>query len=277
MHALIFILYSTTVTVPERERDGKPHLRSESVAVRFVDTGEIVLEKNADAVRPIASVTKLLSGLVLDTVDKEPTTLVTILDADKDKKKWSKSRLVVGLIAPWLSVFHAALGASDNRAMYASVRALGFERQTFADMMNQRAKVLGMKKSQFVDPAGLDPGNVSTARDLLALVNAASQSPSIREATTLDHIEVGLGEGRTVTLNNPNRLARSSRWRTIVGKTGYTVEAGRSLVTRVEMGGREIDLVFLGAREMASVFGDAGRIRRWLGEKLAPEEGVSAR
>jgi len=262
-------LLSGTVTIQERDSRGMPVLRSESVAVRFVDTGEVILEKNADTVRPIASVTKLLSGVVIEDLEKEPTMLVTIIDSDRDKMKWSKSRVFVGLVAPWLSLFHAALGASDNRAMVASVRALGFDRSAFAAKMNAKAKLLGMKRSSFVDPAGLDPLNVSTARDLLKLVAAASDSASIREATTLDYIDVGMDEAKYVKLTNPNRLARSSRWSTIVGKTGYTVEAGRSLVTRVEMGGRQLDFVFLGAREMASVFGDAGRIRRWLDDRGA--------
>jgi serine-type D-Ala-D-Ala endopeptidase (penicillin-binding protein 7) len=277
MLAVIAALLPLTFSVAERDRSGKPMLRSESVAVRFADTGEMLIEKNADFVRPIASVTKLLSGVVIEGMDKETTALVTIMDDDKDKKKWSKSRLVVGLVAPWLSLFHAALGASDNRAMFASVRALGVERQTFAQQMNKKAKELGMMKSAFVDPAGLDPLNVSTARDLLSLLQAASASPSIREATTLDSIDVGMEGSREVHLTNPNRLARSSRWRTIIGKTGYTVEAGRSLATRIEVGGRQVDLVFLGAREMASVFGDAGRIRRWLDDKFHLTEGTSVR
>jgi D-alanyl-D-alanine endopeptidase (penicillin-binding protein 7) len=242
-------------------------MRSESVAVRFVDTGEIILEKNPKVVRPIASVTKLLSGVILDGMEKDPTTLVTISDDDKDKVKWSKSRLKVGLMTTWLSLFEAALGASDNRAMYASVRALGMPRTKFVDQMNMTAKKLGMKQSAFRDPAGIDPGNVSTASDLLVLLDAASQKQSIRDATNKDFLQVGLDESHGVTLTNPNRLARSGRWNVVVGKTGYTTEAGRSLVLRAELGGRTIDMVLVGAREMASVFGDAGRIRRYLETK----------
>lgn len=253
--------------IPERERTGLPHLRSESVAVRFVDTGEIVLQKNQEQVRPIASVTKLLSGVVIDGIEKDPTTVVTIGEDDKDRVKWSKSRLKVGLQATWLSLFQAALGASDNRAMYAVVRALGLERSRFVEKMNGMAKILGMAKSQFRDPAGIDPGNVSTAKDLLALLAAASDKQSIKDATGKDFIAVGLDHMNEVSLTNPNRLARSGRWEVIVGKTGYTVEAGRSLVLRAQIGGRTVDMVLLGAREMASVFGDAGRIRRYLEEK----------
>lgn len=267
----------TGYVIPERDRSGLPHLRSESVAVRFADTGEVVLEKNPKVVRPIASVTKLISGVVLDNIDKEPTTLVTIIEDDKDRLKWSKSRLNVGMVAPWLSLFHAALGASDNRAMYASVRSLGLARNDFVGKMNRKAKELGMTHSAFRDPAGIDPGNVSTAADLLHLVAAAAASPSIREATNVDFIPVGLDDRHSVTLTNPNRLARSGRWNVVVGKTGYTVEAGRALVVRVEMGGRPIDMVFIGAREMASVFGDASRVRRYLEDKYHLRETASLR
>lgn len=264
---MLLALIVCAYVIPERESSGLPHLRSESVAVRFVDTGEVILEKNPRVVRPIASVTKLLSGVVIDGIDKDPTTVVTIEENDKDRVKWSKSRLAVGLMATWQSLFHAALGASDNRAMYASVRGLGIERQSFVEKMNKKAHEIGMKQSQFKDPAGIDPGNVSTARDLLELLNVAAPMQSIREATQQDFITVGLDQMHEVQLTNPNRLARSGRWDVVIGKTGYTVEAGRSLVLRVTLGGRTIDMVLLGAREMASVFGDAGRIRRYLEEK----------
>ncbi|MCC6810648.1 MAG: D-alanyl-D-alanine carboxypeptidase [Deltaproteobacteria bacterium] len=257
--------WTAAYVIPEREASGLPHLRSESVAVRFVDTGEVVIEKNPRVVRPIASVTKLLSGVVIDAIDKDPTTVVTITEDDKDRLKWSKSRLKVGLVSTWLSLFQAALGASDNRAMYASVRALGLERPRFVVQMNEMAKTLGMKQSSFKDPAGIDPGNVSTANDLLVLLDSAASKESIRQATQKDFINVGMQD--EVMLTNPNRLARSGRWEVVIGKTGYTVEAGRSLVLRATLGGRTIDMVLIGAREMASVFGDAGRVRRYLEEK----------
>ncbi len=125
-----------------------PRLRSESVVVRFADTGEVLVEKNADVVRPIASVTKLLSGLVVSETPPDDA-LVTIGQEDKDRLKWSKSRLFVGFTAGARTLFSAALAASENRAMYAVVRALGFTREVFAEKMNALAVTLGMSHSRF--------------------------------------------------------------------------------------------------------------------------------
>jgi D-alanyl-D-alanine endopeptidase (penicillin-binding protein 7) len=293
--------------VPEQDKHGLPVLRSESVVIRFADTKEILIAKNADVIRPIASVTKLLSGLILTKnastaldlpesrlevvsssvsltaellgdVQSVPTAtvatsseagdFVTITDIDKDRLKWSRSRLKVGLAFRWLDLFRAALGGSDNRAMYASVRAKGWDRAAFVEKMNELARALGMSRSQFKDPAGIDPGNVSTAKDLLRLLDAAASREPVRRATLLHEIRLVDQKNRTLMLNNPDRLARSDQWQLVVGKTGYTVEAGRNLVLRAVIENRPVDMVFLGAREMASVFGDAGRVRRWLVELI---------
>jgi len=250
------------------EKNALPRLRSESVAIRFADTQEILLQKNADVVRPIASVTKLLSGVVLEQVDINNDQVVTISDDDKDKLKWSKSRLRVGLSFHPLQLLNAALGASDNRAIYAIVRAIGMTRTAFAEQMNHTAAALGMTHSHFVDPAGIDPNNVSTANDLLQLVQAASENEVLRQCTLQSKIDLQSDARHVVHLMNPDRLARSGKWDLVVGKTGYTIEAGRSLVLRTLISGRPVDMVFLGAHEMASVFGDAARVRQWLSLKF---------
>jgi D-alanyl-D-alanine endopeptidase (penicillin-binding protein 7) len=299
-----------------------PALRSESVAVRFADTKQVLILKNADVVRPIASVTKLLSGLILTGTDTASTAdsllafageregasapelglsgpmstgssstsqssttaqsaasvlssstaaeLVTISEADKDRLKWSRSRLKVGYRFRWADLLSAALGASDNRAMYASVRAKGWARELFVERMNQLAHVLGMDQSRFKDPAGIDPGNVSTAHDLLKLIDAAAGREAIRQITLRTEFTLSDPDPKKheLVLHNPNRLARSAEWQLVLGKTGYTVEAGRGLVLRAVIGNRPVDMVFLGAREMASVFGDAARVKRWLLDKV---------
>jgi D-alanyl-D-alanine endopeptidase (penicillin-binding protein 7) len=266
--------------IPEREKNGLPHLRSESVMVRWADTGEELLAKNADEVRPIASVTKLMSALVLDAESPAlltATRALTLDELDKDRLKWSRSSLRIGKSYPASQLFQAAMAASDNRAICALARHTGLERATFVAKMNQAAQALGMSRSRFVDPAGLDPGNVSTARDLLALVSAAAQHEVVRQAGLVPSVELVDAEGRTLRLGSTNRLARSGRWTVLAGKTGYTIEAGRALVLRVEVEGRPLDMVYLGAREMQSVFGDAGRVKRWiLAEKLRPGTPASA-
>lgn len=280
--SLASTIASASGAVREREKNGRPHLRSESVVIRWADTGELVISKSPDVVRPIASVTKLLSGLVLTRLDAEralPADVlgpelpgldpwVTISEDDKDRLKHSRSRLGVGRAFKPEDLFAAALGASDNRAMYASVRARRIERARFVERMNALARELGMTKSEFRDPAGIDPGNVSTANDLLALLDAAATDDAIRAATLHGVIELVDEDSRSLSLHNPNRLVRSARWDVVVGKTGYTIEAGRSLALRTKVGGRPVDMVFLGAREMASIFGDAARVRRWMEERL---------
>ena len=255
--------------IPERDRDGKPHLQSESAVIRLADTGQVLVQKNPGFVRPIASVTKLLSGLVLSELAPDATQVVTIGEADKDRRKWSRSRLFVGLQAPWGQLAQAALSASDNRAMYA-VSRVALPTGDFAELMNRRAHALGMTSSRFVDAAGVDPGNVSTAHDLLELVAAAASDDRVREWASAQTIDLATGKG-SLQLVNPDRLVHLESWEVVIGKTGYTVEAGRTLVARVRIQGRPVDMVFLGSREWASVFGDAGRVRRWLEPQLVRE------
>lgn len=254
--------------IPERDANGLPHLRSETVLVRFADTNEIVLSKNPDQVRPIASVTKLLTALVMSKKQLAPPEWITIEEADKDRLKWSRSRLPIGKRFKAEDLYRTALIASDNRAVYAFVRASGVERSAFVEEMNHAAQELGMTKSAFVDPAGVDPANVSTASDLLKLIDAVMLDERATSACRTSSISLLTADQKTLRLANTNRLLRSPNWTVLLGKTGYTVEAGRSLVMRVSMNDRPVDMVFLGSREMQSIFGDAGRVRRWLVEKL---------
>ena len=263
---LAFLAMMSLVALPERDADGKPHLRSETVLVRFADTGEVVLKKNPTIVRPIASVTKLLTGLVLASMQVDRARTVVVLEDDKDRLKWSKSRLPVSVSMTWGDLLRAGLGASDNRAIYAAVRTV-MDRQAFVALMNAKAAEIGMANSKFIDPAGIDPGNVSTAVDLTRLLDAASPLDDLRTMLNAPVIELETNRG-LITLRNPDRLVHSTNWDIVIGKTGYTVEAGRTLVVRMHLANRPIDMVFLGSREMQSVFGDAGRIRRWLEPQL---------
>lgn len=262
------LMLMSALALPERDADGNPHLRSETVFVRFADTGEVVLKKNPMVVRPIASVTKLLTGLVLASMQVDRERTVVVLEDDKDRVKWSKSRLPVSVSMSWGDLLRAGLGASDNRAIYAAVRTI-MDRQAFVALMNAKAAEIGMTNSKFVDPAGIDPGNVSTAVDLTRLLDAASPLDDLRTMLNAPTIELETNRG-PITLRNPDRLVHSTNWDIVIGKTGYTVEAGRTLVVRMHLANRPIDMVFLGSREMQSVFGDAGRIRRWLEPRIKP-------
>lgn len=272
MFALAMLV--TLSAIPDLDASGKPTLRSESVVVRFADTGEVVLTKNPHVVRPIASVTKLLTGLVLSAQDVDRTQNMVILEDDKDRLKWSRSRLPVNIAMSWNDMLRVGLGASDNRAIYASVRAV-MPREQFVKLMNAKARELGMKDSRFVDPAGVDPENVSTGMDLLQLLHATSNVEELRAILLRPEIEIGTSRG-VMTLRNPDRLVHSTNWEIVIGKTGYTVEAGRTLAVRVVMKGRPVDMVFLGSREMQSVFGDAARVRKWLEPKIVARDAQAA-
>jgi D-alanyl-D-alanine endopeptidase (penicillin-binding protein 7) len=262
--ALPLLALTLIARIPEVDPNGKPHIRSESAIVRWADTGEIVLAKDPDRVRPIASITKLASTLLLAKDGLPEDEWITLVEQDKDRLKWSKSKLRIERSYKPLDLFAAALVISENRAVYALVRALGVSRESFVGRMNTLARELGMKHTTFKDPAGVDPANVSSARDLLALLDAVAGDEMVRKYAALDRLEITDKQDHVMRFGSTNRLARSSRWEVVLGKTGYTVEAGRTLVLRVMVGDRPLDLVFLGSREMQSVFGDAGRVRRWI-------------
>lgn len=270
MTAPLTLLALALWALPERE-GGLPYLRSDSAVVRLVDTNELLLERHADRVRPIASVTKLMTALVFSRRVPRPEGAITLEECDKDRLKWSKSRLRIGSTYTSTALFSAALGASDNRAVYALVRGAGVERRSFVDEMNDLAAELGMSATSFADPAGIDPGNVSTAHDLLKLLDAVATESWVREKCLEPSFDLTDGAGKVLKFGNPNRLVRSREWELVLGKTGYIAEAGRNLVIRAKIAGRTVDMVFLGSPEMSSVFGDAGRVRRWLVERFAKE------
>jgi len=265
----------TTVAAKDTNKDFLL-LRSEAVLIKEVDSQKILLNKNATDQKPIASVTKMISALVL-LKDEQPlkdiwknNTQIKIAEEDKDTLKNSHSKLRVGSVLSADLLFLAALGASDNRAIFSLVRNLGYDREDFVKKMNMVAQSLGMNHSHFADPAGLDPSNLSTAQDLLKLLDIAAQYPQICNATTQEEIELFLAnKNHTLTLKNPNRLAKHKEWGLVVGKTGYTKEAGRTFIARVKLFDKTIDMVFLGAHEKASVFGDAQRIKKWLAPMYA--------
>lgn len=266
-----------SLSIPEREANGLPHTRSKSVLIRYADTNEVILEKLADKPRPIASITKLMSALVMAKHELVPPESITLTEADKDRLKWSRSRLPIGDTFRGQDLYRAALIASDNRAMYALVRGLGLERARFVEKMNTLAQELGMKHTEFKDPAGRAPENVSSARDLAKLLDAVAEAPLVLKTTTSTGVALEREGKRALRLGATNHLLHSRKWEILTGKTGYTVEAGRGLAMRVKIAGRPVDMIFLGSREMRSVFGDAGRVKRWLEEKLAKRLDVAPR
>jgi D-alanyl-D-alanine endopeptidase (penicillin-binding protein 7) len=264
--ALVLVLF-LSVGFAQAQDVRKIALRSSSALVQDAETGEIVIGKNAEAVVPIASITKLMTAIVvLDSgLDLEERIVLTREDAVA--MKGSRSRLQTGLAIARGDLLLLALMASDNRAAAALGRAYPGGMEVFVDAMNARAAVLDMHDSRFVEPTGLSPANVSTAADLAKLVRAAHEYPLIREYSTKDRAAVRVTTGkrmRILNYGNTNGLVRSRHWEIELSKTGYISEAGRCLVMHVRLAEKDLIVVLLDSWGKHSRVGDANRIRKWL-------------
>jgi D-alanyl-D-alanine endopeptidase (penicillin-binding protein 7) len=221
---------------------------------------------------PIASITKLMTALVV-LESKEPLEeMIEILPADRDNTKGQVSRLNVGAQLTRSDLLHLALMSSENRAAQALGRSYGEGLPAFVAAMNDKAKALGMKRAHFVDPTGLSDGNVASASDLIKLVIAASQDPVIQKYSTHDRYTVTVGR-RVLEFRNTNNLVAKEDWDIQVQKTGYTQAAGRCLVMKALIQDRPIVIVLLNSFGKYTRVADARRIRRWMeggtGTKLA--------
>jgi D-alanyl-D-alanine endopeptidase (penicillin-binding protein 7) len=238
-------------------------LRSASALVQDADTGEIVFTKNSEAVVPIASITKLMTAMVIIDRGLDLEDRIVLSREDVDLKKGSRSRLKPGGVLTRRDLLLLALMASENRAAAALGRTYPGGTEVFVDAMNRKAAELGMTDSRFVDPTGLNSSNVSSARDLAKLVNAAHGYELIREFSTQARTTVNV-YGRPMTFRNTNGLVRSSHWEIGLSKTGYISEAGRCLVMRVRMASKDLIVVLLDSWGKQSRIGDANRLKRWL-------------
>ncbi len=238
------------------------------------DTHEVLLSKNDEAVLPIASLTKLMTGLLVSEAQLPMETPITITQDDVDTEKGSRSRLVVGATLTRGELLHLALMSSENRAAHALGRTYPGGLQAFVQRMNAKAQLLGMHDTRYVEPTGLSSQNRSSARDLARLVGVAYHDPLLRELTTSPGYEVEVGH-RTLQYNNTNRLVKSPSWDIGLQKTGYISEAGRCLVMQAEIAGRKLIMVFLDSAGKFSRLADAERVRTWV-QKLPRVSSVSA-
>ena len=238
-------------------------LKSSVAFVMDQDTNEILLHKNAGAVLPIASLTKLMTSLVVVDAAQPLDEVLTISQDDVDTEKGSMSRLAVGTRLTRGEMLHLALMASENRAAHALGRHYPGGMSAFVSAMNAKAQLLGMADTRYVEPTGLSSANQSSARDLAALVGTAYKHPLLRELSTSQEHEVAVGR-RTLQYRNTNGLIRDPSWDIGLQKTGYIAEAGRCLVMQAQMAGRKLIMVFLDSRGKYSRMGDAERVRRWI-------------
>jgi len=244
--------------------DGNPNLRSASALVLDAD-GKLIYGKDIDTVRPIASITKLMTAMVvLDSgVDLEEQ--ITVTKADRDMVQMTGSRLEYGATLSRREMILLAIMSSENRAAAALGRTWPGGLDKFVAQMNAKAVSLGMQHSRFADPAGLKVENQSTARDLGIMVAAALEYPLIREASTTRQLEVRPYRNRgPLNYVNTNRLLKNENWDIALSKTGYINEAGRCLVMQANIGGEPVSIVLLNSFGKLTPFGDSNRLRKWM-------------
>ena len=239
-------------------------LRSASVLVQDAKSGETLYAKNHSAVLPIASITKLMTAIVILDANVDMQQRVIISGDDRDQLKGTRSRLRPGTVLTRDDMLLLALMSSENRAAAALARTYPGGGEVFVAAMNAKARELGMTDTRFVDASGLSPGNVSSASDLARLVAKAHEYPVIREYSTRTSATVQSFGGRKLGFNNTNGLVRGGQWEIGLSKTGYISEAGRCLVMRVKMAPRELNVILLDSWGRLSRIGDANRILRWL-------------
>ncbi|HEU5293540.1 MAG TPA: serine hydrolase [Burkholderiaceae bacterium] len=246
-----------------RATDDELALRSSAALVIDQDTDEVLFSKNADAVLPIASITKLMTAIVVVEAGQPMDEPIAVSKVSLDTPKNNRSRLRVGTTLSRGELMHLALMSSENRAAYSVGAAYPGGLPALVDAMNHKALELGMNDSHFVEPTGLSSDNRSSAQDLALLVKAAYQHPVLREYSTASDTSVTVGR-RMVQFHTTNSLVRNPSWEIGLQKTGYISEAGRCLVMQAQLAGRKLIMVLLDSAGRYSRVGDAERIRRWL-------------
>lgn len=242
---------------------GRLALYSASALVIDQSNGQVMLEKQPDMVVPIASISKLMTAMVVLDAKLDQQEVIAIGDEDVDGLKGTRSRLPVGTTMTREAAMLLALMSSENRAAHALGRHYPGGMHAFVQAMNKKAHALGMYNSRFEEPTGLSSNNVSTAHDLARMVAAAARYPEIRNHSTTAEAKVELN-GRIRDFHNTNALVRSDNWEIGVSKTGYISEAGRCLVMQARVADRPVVIVLLDSQGKMTRVGDANRIKRWM-------------
>jgi serine-type D-Ala-D-Ala endopeptidase (penicillin-binding protein 7) len=242
-----------------------PQLASDKVLVVNQNTGEIKYAKNSQIVSPIASITKLMTAMVVLDARQSFDEIIDIAEQDVDTIKGTRSRLAVGTRLSRADMFKLALMSSENRAAFALARHYPGGKNAFIKAMNVKALSLDLTHTTFAEPTGLMYQNTSTAEDLYKLVAASYQYPEIRNATTTPSYQIYIdGRVTPVEFKNTNTLVRDGEWDIGLSKTGFINEAGRCLVMQTTMAGEPMIMVFLDAAGTNKRTGDANRVRKWI-------------
>ncbi len=277
MSALLILaltLCSNVFAASQHQVTGTSALKISSASALIVDErGNRIYGKNTHDVKPIASVTKLMTAMVVLDSGVSLDTPITIIEEDRDTLRHSRSRLRIGQATlSRREMLMVALMSSDNRAAAALARTSPGGTPQFVEAMNRKAHALGMLDTSFFDSSGLDNRNRSTAEDLVKMVRGAAQYPLIREATSRSEMKVyPFADKSALEYRNTNPLVRNPEWHVEVSKTGFINEAGHCLVMQTQIGGRRLYVVFLDATGKLTPVGDSNRLRTWLvgGQRIA--------
>ena len=242
---------------------GMPHLGSAAFYVVNQHTGEVLLERNSSSILPIASITKLMTAMVVLDGGQSLSEELSISDGDIDTLKGTGSRLVLGTRLTREQLLNLALMSSENRAASALARNYQGGEQAFIHAMNVKARMLGLSDTRFYDSTGLTPQNVSSPRDLAKMVAAAASYPLIREFSTTPERYVEIGT-RQLRFGNTNSLVKNPDWQIAVQKTGYISEAGRCLVMQAWIQKQPVVMVLMDSNGRYTRTADAQRVRKWL-------------
>ncbi|WP_455219932.1 serine hydrolase [Kaarinaea lacus] len=250
------------------KRVGNPNdlfLRSHVAMVYDERDDEIIVKRSATRKMPIASITKLMTAMVVIDGNLPMDELITVRRVDRDTIRYSKTRLPVGTTLSRRDLLIMALVASENRAAFALARTYPGGAESFVQAMNEKARFLGLENTHFADSAGLRNENTSTAEELVKLVRVASQYSLIRNYTTIvKDVVIDDYTGKTIRFSNTNRLIRKADWDISLSKTGFTSDAGNCLVMKITLGNRPLIVVLLNSWGKLSKYGDSNRIKRWI-------------
>jgi D-alanyl-D-alanine endopeptidase (penicillin-binding protein 7) len=250
-------------------RDGRPNILARSSFVVDLESGEELYAKNPDEVRAIASLSKVTAVMAVLDANLPLDQPTTITDEDaRVARGGAKSRLKVGMAFSNRDLLHAALMASDNRSIPALGRGAGMTPHQLTAAMNAKAKQLGLANTHFEDPTGLNPGNVSTAREQVATLRAALKYPLIAAISRKGQFDLtvvaGKSKGLKIRVFNTDRAARAGSTEVLGGKTGYNDPARYCLVIAAKVNGRQVAMAFLGDEGKLTRFGDFTRVAGWV-------------
>ncbi len=257
---------SSHVQIRHQLDRNKLALRSKSALIED-SSGNILFDRTPDTPMPIASITKLMTAMVILDAKQPMDEMITVTKADRDLIRLTGSRLKYGASLPRKSLIILALMASENRAASALSRNFPEGKKAFVAAMNNKAAELKMMSSHFVDPTGLKAENLASARDLMRMLKAARTYPLIQQATTMKRFEVHPYRNRgPLTYGNTNRLLKNGAWEIYVSKTGYINDSGRCLVMQARVDNLNLNIVLLNSFGKLTPFGDSNRIRRWISQ-----------